>query len=413
VKDSNPFDESYYFRQAALRICGDLHIERSLQECLKFVCDYIPADQMNLNFLDRKARAVLLYAMATPQKALTPNMRIPLLTDDKWIIDDIEKMPKIVIENDPEPHSLAGRYLTAIGRSDASLVSMLLRAGGKAVGVVQVLARGKNRYQEEHSRRLSLLHEPFAIALSNSRLFSNTVQLKDKLIDDNQYLNKELSQISGETIIGENGGLKNQIKLAMQVANLNSPVLILGETGTGKEVLARAIHNWSGRHNNPFIKVNCGAIPQSLMDSELFGHEKGAFTGAASMRRGRFERAHHGTILLDEVGELTAEAQVRLLRVLQEKEIDRVGGYQTIRIDVRIIATTHRDLEKMVDNGSFREDLYYRLNVFPIRLPPLRERKGDIEALLSYFMKKKSTDMGRNKLLSIPKGAVEGLSLAR
>ncbi|MCP4692228.1 MAG: sigma-54-dependent Fis family transcriptional regulator, partial [Desulfobacterales bacterium] len=189
-------------------------------------------------------------------------------------------------------------------------------------------------------------------------------------------------------------GLKGVMELVRQVAPLKSPVLLTGETGTGKEVIAGGIHNASRRGDAPFIKVNCGAIPSALMDSELFGHEKGAFTGAISRKRGRFERSHGGTIFLDEIGELPLEAQVRLLRVLQEKEIERVGGSGPIKVDIRVIAATHRDLEAMVQKGEFREDLYFRLKVFPISIPPLRDRMDDIPTLAQYFMQKKSHEMG-------------------
>jgi transcriptional regulator with GAF, ATPase, and Fis domain len=188
------------------------------------------------------------------------------------------------------------------------------------------------------------------------------------LADDNRYLQEELGRITGDEIIGADFGLKGVMEMVRQVALLNSPVILFGETGTGKEVIARAIHNLSGRREGPFIKVNCGAIPDSLMDSELFGHEKGAFTGALSQKRGRFERAGGGTIFLDEIGELPLEAQVRLLRVLQEKEIERIGGTQPIKVDIRVIAATHRNLQKMIHEGKFREDLFYRLQVFPISM---------------------------------------------
>jgi transcriptional regulator with GAF, ATPase, and Fis domain len=183
----------------------------------------------------------------------------------------------------------------------------------------------------------------------------------------------------------------------------------LGETGTGKEVIAGAIHNLSSRKEGPFVKVNCGAIPESLVDSELFGHEKGAFTGAISQKRGRFERANGGTIFLDEVGELLPDAQVRLLRVLQEKEIERVGGTKPIKVDIRVIAATNRDIKKMVQTQRFREDLYFRLEVFPIPLPPLRDRKNDIPSLVHYFIQKKSREIGLRNMPSLAPGALERL----
>jgi len=177
------------------------------------------------------------------------------------------------------------------------------------------------------------------------------------------------------------------------VAPLSSPVLLLGETGTGKEVLAHAIHAMSPRRDKPFVRVQCGAIPEALLDSELFGHEKGAFTGATALRYGRFERAHQGTIFLDEIGELTAEAQVKLLRVLQEKEFERIGGSETLRADVRVIAATHRDLPERVRQGRFREDLFFRLDVFPLTIPPLRQRREDIPQLLQYFVNRKCREL--------------------
>ena len=277
------------------------------------------------------------------------------------------------------------------------------------VGTVCLWAEGWERFSEEHLRLLSLLKKPFALALSNSRRYRELIELKDLLADDSRYFQDELRRLSGEEIVGAEFGLKSVMDSVRQVAPLSSPVTLLGETGTGKEVVARAIHNLSGRNEGPFIMVNCGAIPETLMDSELFGHEKGAFTGALSQKRGRFERAHGGTIFLDEIGELPLEAQVRLLRVLQEKEIERVGGTESIKVDIRIIAATHRDLEAMLTEGRFREDLYFRLQVFPIAIPPLRERIGDIPALLQHFMQRKSREM---KLASIPTlapGAIDQL----
>jgi len=192
-----------------------------------------------------------------------------------------------------------------------------------------------------------------------------------------------------------------------QVAVLESPVLLLGETGTGKDLIASTIHYASQRRDGPFISVNCGAIPESLLDSELFGHEKGAFTGAFSQKRGRFERADNGTIFLDEIGELPLQAQVRLLRVLQNKEIERIGGSRTIKLNIRVIAATNRNIKKMVEMNEFREDLYFRLNVFPIEIPPLRERKTDIPALLQHFISEKAKELKLKKIPELEPGSIE------
>ncbi len=199
------------------------------------------------------------------------------------------------------------------------------------------------------------------------------------------------------------------MEMVRQVASLTSPVLLLGETGTGKEVIANTIHYSSLRKHGPFIKVNCGAIPDSLVDSELFGHEKGAFTGATARKRGRFERAHQGTIFLDEIGDLPLHAQSRLLRVLQSKEIERVGGSGPIAVDVRIISATHRHLEDMVNSGQFREDLWFRLNVFPITIPPLRQRQQDLPALVDHFIKRKSMELKYQSFPTVAPGAIDKL----
>lgn len=227
--------------------------------------------------------------------------------------------------------------------------------------------------------------------------------------DDNRYFQRELQKITGDHIVGANFGLKEIMEKVRVASGVDSPILLLGETGVGKDVIASAIHYASERKDGPFIKINCGAIPDTLIDSKLFGHEKGAFTGAVDQKRGCFERATKGTLFLDEIGELPLQAQVRFLRVLQDKVIERVGGSREIRIDVRIIAATNRNLKEMVAESKFREDLWFRLNVFPITIPPLRERKMDISALLNYFIEKKSGELKLQTLPEVAPGAIEPL----
>jgi formate hydrogenlyase transcriptional activator len=221
-------------------------------------------------------------------------------------------------------------------------------------------------------------------------------QEKSRLETQNEYLREEIKQAHNfDEILGQSSALNSVLDQVRLVALTDSTVLILGETGTGKELIARAIHSASARRERPLIKVNCAALPGGLIESELFGHEKGAFTGATDKRIGRFELANGGTIFLDEIGELPPEVQIKLLRVLQEREFERIGGSATIRVDIRVIAATNRDLNQAVAGGTFRRDLFYRLNVFPILMPPLRQRRDDIGLLAHYFVNRFASRIGR------------------
>lgn len=402
-------DENSFFRESTLRICSSLDIEQALWRSFIYIRDFIPADRMTLNFYDEPTASIIIYASATMEGGARLDIKVPLTPEHQRAVHDPGQFPDLLMLNRPGRGSVAELVLNAQGHTSASLLSMRMRVEGIIQGNVTVIVNGRNRYSQEHLQLLSLLNDPFAVALSNSRRYQELADFKDRLVDDNRYLHEELQQMAGNEIVGADKGLADVLTLVRQVAPQTSPVLILGETGAGKEVIARAIHNHSPRRDGPFIKVNCGAIPQSLMDSELFGHEKGAFTGASSLKRGRFERAHQGTILLDEVGELTPEAQIRLLRVLQEKEIERVGGERPINLDIRVIAATHRNLEDMVRAELFREDLYYRLRVFPIIVPPLRKRKEDIEPLARYFLNRKAREIGRRHLPEILTGSFSRL----
>ena len=235
-----------------------------------------------------------------------------------------------------------------------------------------------------------------AIAVENAVAFQEIGELKNKLAQEKLYLEDEIrSEMNFDEIVGESPSLRSVLKQVETVAPTDSTVLIQGETGTGKELIARAIHNLSPRREHTFVKVNCAAIPAGLLESELFGHERGAFTGAIAQRLGRFELANGGTIFLDEVGDIPLELQPKLLRVLQEQEFERLGSTRTIRVDVRLVAATNRDLAEMVAARTFRNDLYYRLHVFPLVVPPLRERQEDIPALVRYFVQKYARRMNR------------------
>jgi transcriptional regulator with GAF, ATPase, and Fis domain len=222
-------------------------------------------------------------------------------------------------------------------------------------------------------------------------------QEQQRLTAQNRYLCEEIKSVHNfEEIIGSSAGLLAVLEQVKCVAPTDATTLVLGETGTGKELIARAIHSSSSRADKPFIKINCAALPSGLIESELFGHERGAFSGAIQRRTGRFELANGGTIFLDEIGEMPADVQVKLLRVLQEREFERVGGSQTIKVDVRVVAATNRDLHKAMRDSEFREDLFYRLNVFPVTLPPLRERASDIPQLVQFFIQKYGPRVGRH-----------------
>ena len=257
--------------------------------------------------------------------------------------------------------------------------------------------------------RLPIFAHQAAIAIKNAQLFGEVNQLKEQLQADNVYLQEEIRLTHNfDDILSQSVVMQEVLRKVAQVAATDATVLILGETGTGKELLARAVHQLSARKERPLVKVNCAALPANLIESELFGHEKGAFTGALARRQGRFELAHQGTIFLDEIGDLPLDLQAKLLRVLQEGEFERLGDSRTRRIDARVIAATNRDLEQAMANGDFREDLYYRLNVFPLELPPLRQRIEDIPLLASQFAQQYSAKMGK-RIERIPSAVMQAL----
>ena len=268
-----------------------------------------------------------------------------------------------------------------------SLCLYPLLSCGRVLGVLGLGSSRENAFTQDDLTFLGQVANQIALAAENALAYGQISELKDKLAQENIYLESEIrSELHFEDIVGNSEPLRRVLREVETVAPANSTVLIYGETGTGKELIARAVHNLSSRKANPFVKLNCAAIPTGLLESELFGHEKGAFTGAITQRVGRFELADRGTIFLDEIGEIPLEVQPKLLRVLQEREFERLGGTRTLRADSRLIAATNRDLKTMVEEQKFRSDLYYRLNVFPIRAPALRERREDIPLLVRHFV---------------------------
>lgn len=287
------------------------------------------------------------------------------------------------------------------GGHDAIFVPLGLPDGIQSILILS--STKEHNFLERHEKLAELLREPFTAALENDRQLHELDSLREAAEADKRSLMERLYRREpADSIVGADSGLRLVFERIGMVAPLDVPVLILGETGSGKEIIARAIHVRSKRERAAFIRVNCGAIPTGLIDSQLFGHEKGAFTGAAETRKGWFERADGGTLFLDEIGELPLEAQVRLLRILQDGWLERVGGQKPIQVNVRIIAATHRDLASEVVKRTFRDDLWYRLAVFPIRLPALRERPEDIPALAKHFAKLASKQFGLRTVMPTP-----------
>lgn len=285
-----------------------------------------------------------------------------------------------------------------------------LRGRQRMIGTLFIGSRSETAFDPIDVEMLLQIARQIASAVDNVQAFRQISEMTSKLAQEKRYLEDELRTEYGfEEIVGESAELKRVLKQAETVAPTDATALILGETGTGKELIARAIHQLSDRRDRTFVKLNCSAIPLGLLESELFGHEKGAFTGAIVQKVGRLELAHKGTLFLDEIGDLPLELQPKILRALQEKEIERLGGSRTIPVDVRLIAATNRNLEKMIQEGQFRSDLYYRLNVFPIKIPPLRRRVGDIPLLVNYFVAKHARRMNKT-ITVIPPEAMEALT---
>jgi formate hydrogenlyase transcriptional activator len=313
-----------------------------------------------------------------------------------WSINDIEKLPASIAE-------------PLRAESIASVAVTPLAAGSGPLGLLAIGSRNLGAYGQEDLDLLSQIGSQISLALDNALAHGRLNASAARLREERLYLESEIrSEYNFEDIIGKSAALRKVLDQVAIVAPTGSTVLLHGETGTGKELFARAIHNLSLRRERTFVRLNCAAIPSGLVESELFGHEKGAFTGALMQKRGRLELANRGTLFLDEIGDISLDLQPKLLRALQEHEFERLGSTKTIHVDVRLIAATHRDLQSMLRNNQFREDLFYRLNVFPIEIPPLRERREDVPLLVHYFVLRLSRLM-QKRVRSIPNEAMEAL----
>jgi formate hydrogenlyase transcriptional activator len=353
-------------------------------------------DRVALSLYDADAGSLRIASHAGPYERAdyTPVGRVLDLRDSPAGEAFAQRRP--IIRRDLEVEQPTASDRRAYSHGFRSLCALPLVVRGDCIGTITVGSLKKFSYSEADSGFLLELANQIAIAVDNMRIHEEAEALRARFQAEAVYLQEEIkTEHNFEAIIGQSAPVRELLRKVEQVAPTDATVLIRGETGTGKELLARAVHDRSRRKDRPLVKVNCGSIPSGLVESELFGHEKGAFTGATQRRIGRFELAHGGTIFLDEVTELPLDTQVKLLRVLQEGEFERVGSSQTMKVDVRVIAATNRDLSEIVAKGIFRSDLYYRLNVFPIESPALRERKDDIPLLVSFFLSRFGKKLGR------------------
>lgn len=367
----------------------------------------LPFDRASVTLYDPARDVLTVYALAGP----SPTRAYPVGTELPRRGSHLEgvvgeRRTALCRDLEAEPHSPSADPLLREGIR--SYVAAPLVTKGKVLGTLNVGSETPRRYGEEDARFVEEIATQVAPAVDNMLAYEEIARLKARLEQENVYLQEEIkTEHNFEEFVGQSPALRRALKAVETVAPTDAPVLILGETGTGKEIVARAVHDLSARRAKALVKVNCAAIPAGLFESELFGHEKGAFTGALARRIGRFELADGGTIFLDEVGELPLDLQAKLLRVLQEGEFERVGG-ATVKVDVRVITATNRSLEKAMREGHFRPDLFYRLNVFPIPLPPLRERPEDVPLLVRYFVAKYARRLGKS-IETIPQRALDSL----
>lgn len=394
-------NDDQFIREATHCLFSSLTIEKTLFSTFNYFKGFFPLDLAHMFIYDISQDTFRYLALATEKRGILIDEQIKMSQRAKKEIrehalgsvrtytksgsDMIQEIFSHFKRNTSKPLLEDHEEFSALG--------IVLDIGMPLAGGFAMVARGKDRYNDEHRQRLKRLDGALTGAVLNLVNHRNIVCENERLSLEKDELRKRLGHVKNHQIIGAETGLRDVLELVRYVAPTDSPVLITGETGVGKELVAHAIHQESTRKDGPFICINCGAIPESLIESELFGHEKGAFTGAVGLKRGYFEQAAGGTIFLDEIGELPLASQVKFLRVLQTMEFQRVGGVRAVPADVRIIAATNRNLLAMVQKRHFREDLWFRLNVFPIRIPPLRDRKEDISAMADWFAERKAREM--------------------
>jgi formate hydrogenlyase transcriptional activator len=400
--------------QLLLKLTNSITANLELKEVLRAIAanvrEVMHCDAANISLPGPEPGTFRLYAVDFPGgKGFVKEEQIVTSGEHSPARRAFETLKPVISTPTASSHDSYGHKIAAAeGIKTVCFIPLVSR--GRALGNLGLARATEDPFTQEDVDFLSQAAGQIAIAIENALAYEEISQLKDKLAQEKLYLEEEIrSEMDFEQIVGNSPALKHVLQLVETVAPNDSTVLLLGETGTGKELIARAIHDLSRRKERTLVKLNCAAIPTGLLESELFGHEKGAFTGAISQKIGRLELADQGTLFLDEVGDIPPEIQPKLLRALQEREFERLGSTQTRKVNVRLIAATNRDLEKMVSNREFRSDLFYRLNVFPIRIPPLRERREDIPLLVSYFVQKFAKQM-QKKIESIPVAVSKGLT---
>ena len=391
------------------RINSNLDLDEVLRAISASVRQVMHCDVVGVSLPDSESGKFRLYAFDFPQsegfvqeKSVTARGRANAKA--------FESLKPVTLNHIEADDVSPEEYAIIAGEGLKSICYIPLVNRSRALGIFGLARREENAFSEDDVAFLTVAAGQVAIAIENALTYREISELKNRLAQEKLYLEEEIrSEMSFEQIIGTSPPLKHVLELVETVASSDSTVLLLGETGTGKELIARAIHDHSRRNQRTFVKLNCAAIPTGLLESELFGHEKGAFTGAISQKVGRLELADQGTLFLDEVGDIPPEIQPKLLRALQEREFERLGSTHTRKVNVRLIAATNRDLEKMIAEREFRSDLYYRLNVFPIRIPPLRERREDTPLLVRHFVQKAARQM-QKQIETIPAAAMKILT---
>ena len=391
------------------RITSSLDLREVLRAIAANIREVIHADAVAVSLPDAASGKYRLFAMDFPHGKGVAREEL-LVTPSGASKKAMDTLKPVVIDARERNQLTLDAYEIATAEGIEALCSIPLVNRGRGLGLLSIFRTTATPFSPEDVDFLNRASGQIAIAVENALAYREISELKDKLAQEKVYLEEEFrSEMGFEQIIGNSPALKHVLQLVETAAPSDSTVLLLGETGTGKELIARALHDRSRRQQRTFVKLNCAAIPTGLVESELFGHEKGAFTGAINQKVGRLELADQGTLFLDEVGDIPPEIQPKLLRALQEREFERLGSTHTRKVNIRLVAATNRDLEKMVANKEFRSDLYYRLNVFPIRIPPLRDRKEDIPLLVSYFVQKFAREMQKS-IEAVPAAMMKGLT---